>query len=94
MNRLESEVAERREREEALEREKEEQKAEMEAMAVQLAQLKSEHAKNVDYVKTLLHSNKMKDRGRNVGNKRSVAISCLNQEINKIKLGSHVASSL
>ena len=41
------------------------QKKAMETMAVQLAQLKTEHAKNVDYVKTLLHSNKMKDRGRN-----------------------------
>ncbi|CBK21004.2 uncharacterized protein [Blastocystis hominis] len=84
VKRLEREVEEGREREEGLEREKEEQKKAMETMAVQLAQLKTEHAKNVDYVKTLLHSNKMKDR----------AISCLNQEINKIKLGSHVASSL
>ena len=65
VNRLEKEVGERREREEALEREKEEQKKTLEALAVQLAQLKTEHAKNVDYVKTLLHSNKMKDRGRN-----------------------------
>lgn len=67
MNRLEKEVGERRAREEALEREKEEQKKTLEALAVQLAQLKTEHAKNADYVKTLLHSNKMKDRGRNAG---------------------------
>lgn len=65
VKRLEREVEEGREREEGLEREKEEQKKAMETMAVQLAQLKTEHAKNVDYVKTLLHSNKMKDRGRN-----------------------------
>lgn len=64
MNRLEGETAERRGREEALEREKEEQRKAMETMAVQLAQAKTENAKNADYVKTLLHSNKMKDRGR------------------------------
>ena len=42
-----------------------ERKKTLEALAMQLAQLKTEHAKNADYVKTLLHSNKMKDRGRN-----------------------------
>ena len=50
--------------EEAKSREKELEKT-LEALAMQLAQLKTEHAKNADYVKTLLHSNKMKDRGRN-----------------------------
>ncbi|KNB46200.1 hypothetical protein JH06_4640 [Blastocystis sp. subtype 4] len=49
-----------------------------------ISQMQQDLGKYAEEVKTLTHTNKIKDR----------ALSCLNQEINKLKLGSHYSTVL
>ena len=59
---------------------------------MQIGKLQQDLAKAAEEGKSLTHTNKMKDRGRAGRRSWHVALSCLNQEINKMKLGSHYSS--